>query len=257
MKRDGGLFSQEEIEIARTIGERLIDVRASVEMARRLMDLQRRRMVESQVLDQRTRRTLHDETLPRLHAAMLAMSNLGSAPGQEISTAIDLLGEVHRQLANLLRDMPPATAPELARSGLVGAIRVVVEEEFQGAFDDVSWQISPEAGLRCDDLPVLTAEVLYYALRESIRNAAIHARQQVGERPLQIRLEFAWRQGLRISVEDNGRGMPGSESEEDIFGHGLSLHSTMMAVVGGSLEVESVPDEYTRVILTLPPSAWR
>ena len=38
-KRDGGLYTQEEIEIARATGERLIDTRASAEMARRLMAL--------------------------------------------------------------------------------------------------------------------------------------------------------------------------------------------------------------------------
>ena len=36
-------------------------------------------------------------------------------------------------------------------------------------------------------------------------------------------------------------------------GNGLALHSTMMAVVGGTLAVESEVGSYTRVILTLPP----
>ncbi len=35
-------------------------------------------------------------------------------------------------------------------------------------------------------------------------------------------------------------------------GQGLALHSTMMAVVGGSLSAESVPGEYTRVVMSLP-----
>src|SRR5205085_2929953 len=68
------LFTQDEIEIARASGERLIDTQASVEMAQRLMLLQRRRMVESQVLDRRARRVLHDDVLPQLHTAMLALS---------------------------------------------------------------------------------------------------------------------------------------------------------------------------------------
>src|SRR5439155_25530159 len=72
-KRNGGLYTQEEIEIARASGERLIDTQASAEMARRLMALQRQRLMESQVVDRRTRRMLHDDVLPRIHAAILAL----------------------------------------------------------------------------------------------------------------------------------------------------------------------------------------
>jgi hypothetical protein len=73
-KGDEGLYTQEEIEIARATGERLIDTQASAEMARRLTALQRQRLAESQVLDRRTRRALHDDVLPRLHTAMLMLS---------------------------------------------------------------------------------------------------------------------------------------------------------------------------------------
>jgi chemotaxis protein histidine kinase CheA len=35
----------------------------------------------------------------------------------------------------------------------------------------------------------------------------------------------------------------------------LALHSTMMAVIGGFLSVESAPGQYTRITLELPESA--
>ena len=57
-KLDGGLYAQEEIEIARATGERLIDTQASAQLAQRLMHLQRQRLAESQVLDRRARRVL-------------------------------------------------------------------------------------------------------------------------------------------------------------------------------------------------------
>ena len=63
-KNDGGLYAQEEIEIARATGERLIDMRASAETARRLLTLQRQRLAESQVMDRQTRRVLHDDIPP-------------------------------------------------------------------------------------------------------------------------------------------------------------------------------------------------
>ncbi len=60
-KQNSSLFTQEEIEIARTVGERLIDGKASNELARRLMELERQRLSETRVVDQQTRRTLHDD----------------------------------------------------------------------------------------------------------------------------------------------------------------------------------------------------
>src|SRR5215213_6133191 len=135
-KRDGGLYTQEEIEIARATGERLIDTRASAEMARRLMTLQRQRLAESQVVDRRTRRVLHDDVLPQLHTVMLMLGTgdwgLGTEGGDpnpqspvlnRSAEVVELLSNAHRQIANLLHAMPATAAPELARLGLIDALR--------------------------------------------------------------------------------------------------------------------------------------
>lgn len=250
-KRDGGLYTQEEIEIARASGERLVDMQASAEMSRRLMALQRQRMAESQVLDRQARRALHDDVLPRLHAAMLALSSQQGDPSQSTPSAMEQLANVHRQISNLLRAMPTTTAPEVTRLGLIDALRQTVDEELVGAFDGVTWQIAPEAQHQARAIPSLTAEVLFYAAREAIRNAARHGRGSATARPLHLRVVAGWRDGLELIVEDDGVGLQGERSS-DAGGQGLALHSTMMAVVGGTLAVESVPDVYTRVALMLP-----
>jgi signal transduction histidine kinase len=249
-KRGGGLYTQEEIEIARAGGERLIDAQASAEMARRLMALQRQRLAESQVLDQRARRVLHDEVLPRLHAAMLTLSD------KSHTSTVEALAETHRQIADLLHEMPTATAPEVARLGLIGALRQVVDEEFGNAFDDVAWEIEPRAEQKAQAIPTLTAEVLFYAAREAVRNAARHGRGQESD-PLHLRIGAAWRNGLELVIEDDGVGLRAEGQSSEGSGHGLALHSTMMAVVGGTLAVESAPGAYTRVTLRLPVGDWR
>jgi signal transduction histidine kinase len=239
-KRDGGLYTQEEMEIARAVGERLIDTQASAQLARRLMALQRQRLAQEQVIDQRTRRTLHDEVLPRLHAALLTLN--GGAPGE----ALPALVGVHQRISDLLRQMPAAVAPEVARRGLVGALRRAVDGEFGAAFDGVTWQVAPQAEGRARAIPPLTAEVVFYAAREAVRNAARHGR--VPGRPLHLRVAVAWEGGLRVVVEDDGAGWGGEGHD----GQGLRLHTTMMAVVGGTLAVEGAPGAYTRVTLQLP-----
>jgi len=252
-KSDGSFFTQEEIEIARSSGERLVDIQASAEMARRLMALQRQRLAESQVLDRRGRRMLHDDVLPRLHTALLALS---SRPVGELTPGgddpIELLAQVHRQVSDLLREMPPATAPEVARLGLAGALRQVLDQELKDAFDEVTWQVSPEAEQRLPELPPLSAEVVFYAAREAMRNAALHARKPGANAPLHLSVSLDWPTVLQVTIQDDGAGLPaagGSEPHAAGNGQGLALHSTLMAVIGGSLALESVPGEYTRVVL--------
>ena len=247
-KRDGGLYTQEEIEVAQASGERMIDTQASAEMARRLMALQRQRLAESQVLDRRARRTLHDDILPRLHTAMLFLNGLSD-------DALVLLTDVHRKISDLLHEMPASTVPELARLGLVEALHHVIEEEYENAFDNVTWHVEPVASDRVCQIPPLTAEVVFFAAREGIRNAARHGRGADTTRPLHLDVIVDWLDGLRIVIQDNGIGIGAvgemnPQSQES--GQGLALHSTMMAVVGGALTVESETGAHTRVVLNLP-----
>ncbi len=252
-KVDRGLYTQEEIEIARASGERLIDTQASAEMSRRLMALQRQRLAESQVLDRRARRVLHDDTLPRLHAALLSLS---SNPAN--AEAVTLLSEVHRQISDLLREMPPATTPEVARLGLIGALRRMVDDEMRQAFDAVTWEVEPEAERKAQSLPPVTAEVLFYAAREAIRNAARYGRDSKANesRPLHLHVAAQWQDGLKISIEDDGVGLAATDPSQEGGGHGLALHSTLLAVVGGFLTLESRPEAFTRVSLMLPAGMW-
>jgi len=244
-KTDGSLYAQEEIEIARASGERFIDTLASAGLAQRLVALQRQRLAENQMLDHRARRVLHDEILPRLHAALL---NLTSDPAE----AQSLLTGAHRQIADLLRELPAAPAPHIARLGFVGALQRLVADEFEKSFDSVKWEIGAEVEQRAQTIPPLTAEVLYYAAREAIRNSARYARSET--QPLHLRVSVRWDSGLQIVIEDNGVGVNANSSSHG-SGQGLALHSAMLAVGGGALTIESQPGVFTRVGLTLPPGA--
>lgn len=248
-KRDGAIYSQEEIEIARASGERLADVLASAEMGRRLVALQRQRSVESGELDRRARRALHDEVLPRLHAALL---RLGALPLSEVlQTGLEDLSAVHRQISDLLRDLPRTVSPDLAHLGLLSALRRVALDELQGSFQPVAWQVDPQAEARLKDLSPLAAETLYYAGREALRNAARHARPPQGD-SLTLIVGVAWREGIEICIQDNGAGLPLPGATPSGSGQGLALHSTLMAVVNGSLSLESAPGAFTRVRLFIP-----
>jgi len=247
-KQDDSLYSQEEIEIARTVGERLIDTRASTEMARRLMALQRQRLAESQVADRRTRRVLHDDVLPHLHTALLSLS----IAGNQYEETMEALSSAHRQISDLLRDLPIVTAPEVSRSGLICALRKTVANEFLDAFDQVDWKIPKEAEAQLKRLTPLVSEVVYFAAREAIRNAARHG----GNKDVLPSIDITINQdpqGWMLIVKDDcivNRSI--APNKKISSGQGLALHSTLMAVIGGELSFEQVPDEGTRVVLRIP-----
>ena len=93
--------------------------------------------------------------------------------------------------------------------------------------------------------------------REAIRNAAKHARRPEAESKLALRVAAEGQAGLKLVIEDNGQGWEPRAGNADEppsgSGQGLALHGTLLAVVGGTLAVESAPGRYTRVLLTLPP----
>jgi signal transduction histidine kinase len=114
---------------------------------------------------------------------------------------------------------------------------------------------TPSAEEAARRLPPAAAEVLFYAAREAARNAARHGRDPQTSAPLHLHLAIDAHDGFEIVVEDNGVGLPGSALDQNGptgSGSGLALYSTMMAIVGGSLAVDSAPGRYTRVRLHLP-----
>ncbi len=262
-KSEGGLYTQEEIEIAQAAGERIIDTQASAEIARRLMLLQRQRISESQLMDQQTRRILHDEILPELHTIMLSLSEGKEFKESSSTPAIKALSALHHQIADLLHKLPKTTSPQVAKSGLVGAIRHMIDDDYENQFHTVNLTVSPIAESKASEVPLLTAEVLFYATREALRNAADHGGGGTLAQPVNVEIAVTWQEGLKIVITDDGVGLEKSiqgqldHQPKTGKGQGLALHSTMMAVIGGSLMVESRPGQSTSIILELPAESWQ
>jgi signal transduction histidine kinase len=144
--------------------------------------------------------------------------------------------------------LPPTVAPEIARLGLLEALKRMVAVEFAAAFDEVTWRCDPGTEDQAAHLSPLAAETLYYAAREAVRNAAKHARQP--ERPVGLHLTLTAHiadHQFQLAIADNGPGLPQTPGT----GQGLALHSTLMAVVGGSLALETLPGQGTRVVLAV------
>jgi signal transduction histidine kinase len=244
-KADGSLYGQEEIEVARAVCERLVDMQAGAALTRRLVEFQRERLAESQVADRRVRRTLHDEILPALHTAMLRLN-----ASEPVDLVLRDLTRVHQGIAGLLSDLPPLIGPDFERKGVLEALQGVVAGELAGALDRVDWQISPEAEAEARVFPALKAEVLFHAGREALRNVARHARADGGDLRVCVRAGLLGDERphrFRMEIEDDGAGF----DRKVEIPRGLDLHGTLMAIIGGTLEVESEVGSFTRVVLTV------
>ncbi len=250
-KREGGLYTQEDIEVARATGERLLDLCAGAELTSRVVLLQRRRMAESQLIDRRTRRVLHDDVLPQIHAALIALS----APQPQTAAIADALTDAHRRIADLLRDMPTASLPDIAEIGLPRALQRLVEGEMRGGFDTVRWHVTPAAS--SVRLEPATAEVAFYAAREVIRNSARHARGTDAHRSLTLDVAIeltAAVDALQLRIADDGVGIGYQSSAVAGSGRGLAMHHTLLTIVGGTLLTAETPGGGLAITLVLPLS---
>jgi signal transduction histidine kinase len=247
-KLNSSLFTQEEAEIARTVGERLIDSKASNMLAHRLMELERQRLSETRVVDQQTRRILHDDILPRLQSVMIKLSS--GSPNAD--SAVQEMGEIHHQLTALMHDLPIIIEPELTERGLVSALQQSIENEYHPYFNTLSWQIDEKVSGNTDSFSPYVSNVLYHAAREAVRNAAHHGRQLESDFPINLHIAITWQDRLVISIRDDGVGFDPSLKNGKVRGQGLAMHSTLMAIVGGSLAIDSFPGRYTNVILKYP-----
>lgn len=264
LKGNNAVYAREEIEIARASAERILDTLAGEQIAQRLVQIQRRRFAETRVLDLRTRRMLHDDILPELHMIALQLSAL--APREPaVKDAIQSLTQVHHQISDLIHTSSGNFFANGQQGQLVRALRELLDAEFAGAFDAVTWQVADDVALELDPL---LYEVVYNAVREVVRNAALHGRGDQPDRALHLAITIR-RAGdeVLIAVQDDGVGMAlgaqpvaahdstdaaGGSSAASGSGGGLLLHSTMLAISGGEMSVTAPVSGGTQVVIALP-----
>ncbi len=248
-KQNGGLYTEEEIQVAQSSAERIIDMLASEEMVRRLMQLQRQRQQTTRALDMQTRRVLHDEILPTLHTAVLQLSTL-EADSTETREIIDTMTDVHGQISNLIHQ--PHPKPNFTPNGnWLETLKTDLSQELGHHFTKLTWEL-PDQVPDLDDLP---QTIIFGAIRELLRNAALHGRGTDVNHALHAKICVTIADKLQITVEDDGVGLDhhAPQPKTQGSGGGLALHSTLLAVVGGYLTLETLSDNSgTRGVLTLP-----
>jgi len=181
-------------------------------------------------------------------------------------TQIAFLGELAQQ---------DRAEPEKAAER-VGTISTTARQAIK-SLDEIVWAVNPRndtlahlldyagqfavdflrvAGIRCrldfpEEIPTreLSTDLrhnLFLVVKESLHNIFKHA--QATEVWLRA---VADEQGLKVFIEDNGRGF--ANTPNDALSDGLRNMRQRMTDIGGDLQVESQPGTGTKIILTL---AW-
>ena len=145
-----------------------------------------------------------------------------------------------RALRSLLVDLYPSERREQGLDAAVEALARPLRE--RGV--DVAVDMDLDG-----PLPTTTAELVYRAAQEALRNVDRHAAARTAS--VALRSDDGT---VTLIVEDDGRGMTGDNlREQHAAGHmGLALLADGVAARGGSLSIESEPGTGTRIRLSLP-----
>ena len=207
-----------------------------------------RQMVKTRELERgRISRELHDGVLQDLSAVtrdLRALGANGDVDGDSFSGLAELSGETVRVLRAICNDL----RPPLLRQDLGSALKALIME-MDGRS---SVPIHIELSVQMEDLKLFdeTALAIFRIVQEAVNNAIQHADAS----EIAVRLT-AYPDRLRLTVTDDGKGIPGSvESARFVAeGHyGLAGMRERAAMVGGKLEVQTAVDYGTVVIFELP-----
>lgn len=191
----------------------------------------------------------------------------------ELEAVVHELGQAHRDLAALMRAAPIVNKRHLEH-GLVNALRAALDGEFRGVFDELNFDVPDNARAAADALTPIVADLMLGAVQESVRNAGRHGRGGDLHRWLALQVALtADDQTVTVTVADDGVGLQSERAPEnqdtapdggdvtsfvvqpaDTAGtrSGLLTHGALIALVSGTLTVQSVPSKGTTVTIRVP-----
>jgi PAS domain S-box-containing protein len=235
----------------------VVDVTARKRSAERLAvalaerdDLRRRFMQAQEQERVRLARDLHDQTGQSLTAAMLELKGIESSVDQggrdRIRQLRKQMEEMGKTLHRVAWELRPASIDEL---GLASALATYVSEW--------SVQYGLEADFHCGDPKVdeLSDEVrtsIYRVVQEGLTNIVKHAQPASAVSVVIERVDGM----LRLMIEDDGGGFDTGAAPEHTAerngGLGLAGMRERLALIGGTLEIESSIGAGTAIFARIP-----
>lgn len=189
---------------------------------------------------------LHDNVGSNISTAMLLLYKDEAMTKEEIESnrkeALIMLGNVVDDLKHIARGLNPDFLHEI---GLCEAIRLRIMQLEKTNRYQIRLFL-PELKKILDPQKQL---ILYYIFQEAINNIITHAKAK----SLSVKLEY-FPNELMLAITDDGRGIAEMHNEDSHAnrGSGLITMKHHAAVIGGELNIESLPGQGTAILITVP-----
>lgn len=205
-----------------------------------LQEAQRRLMTEREEERKLLARELHDDIIQDLLSVSYSLEDMNSrvqAQAGPPDPELDELRATIRQLiANLRRICGDLRPPTIDSLGLGAAIQSYAQDWSERTGIALKLELAPDLGRLPEDIELSVFRIV----QEGLRNIRKHS----GASQVTLRLEHTSPRNLRISIADNGRGVPESFDLPTLIrqGHyGLLGVSERVALLGGRLQLRSQP----------------
>jgi signal transduction histidine kinase len=234
-------FSDADLRLTEIFGARAA---AAVELSQRVARDTVRRVVEAQELERRRlARELHDETGQALTSILLGLKGIRAAGGAEEAERAE--AEVRALVVQALQDVR-SLAVELRPTALDDFGLVPAVERLGQTFEARSGiKSTVQANLGAVRLPPEVETALYRLVQEALTNVVKHAAAT------SVSILLARRsRGVTAVIEDDGSGFAADEVSSDSLG--LIGMRERLALLGGTLQVESPPGAGTAVVAFVP-----
>jgi signal transduction histidine kinase len=236
-----GRFTDEDLRLAEIFAARAA---VAVDLSERVARDTVRRVIAAQELERRRlARELHDETGQALTSILLGLKSIRAAANEE--EALRAEAELRELVVQALQDVR-SLAVELRPSALDDFGLVPALERLAGTFSErTGIRVTLAATLGDTRLPPETETVVYRLVQEALTNVVKHAAAS------EVGIVLTRRDGgISAVVEDDGQGFAESGVREEALG--LVGMRERVALLGGTLAIESAPGEGTALIAYVP-----
>ena len=201
------------------------------------------------VLEERERigMDLHDGIIQSIYGLGLSLESAHHALDEDgtdakprLQRTMDGLNQVIRDIRSYILDLRPR---EMGDDGLIAGLKRLLAEFRANTLAETSF-----TGLESDlsELPEAHAMVLFHICQEALANVAKHA----GARKVQVSL-WATEDRVLMEIVDDGNGFDMEKLNASI-GHGLANMRTRAHAVGGEVDVSSVLNEGSTILVWVP-----
>lgn len=253
-------FGQLQMSIARQVADQLAVAIHNSQLFEDLTRAHHRSQTLSQALlkvqeieKHHLARELHDEMGQALTALQIQLEDLAGSSGSEeemnkLRQSIQIVEETLDRVRNISLDLRPLILDDL---GLIAAVRWYISRASQLA----GFTVHFESNIEDRELSPELETVLFRVAQEALTNVVRHSRAS------RVTVEINVREGkVVLIVKDNGVGfeLPRTEVRSDSAQSlGLLGMRERVGLVGGKIEIESVPSYGTSIKAVFPLKGGR